>query len=586
MSQGSVTMPTAGIVSGVTFAQDVNTALDALRTMFSGASPPSADAPEEGQLWLDTGTSTAYKLLRVFDGSTWPVRAWLDDVNHFHIAPVAGGGLSTVASASTTVLGASTVSSNQSVTPSISISGTTGITSFGSVARLGELYFLTFQGVLTLTYNAVSLILPGNSNITTAAGDMAIFQYLGSGNWQCLVYQPRTSLIGSVGTVTGAFVTNNVISPTQITANQNDYSPSGAANATIWELSTDGLSDYLITGISASQVSGRRILIRNVNAAGGGRIYFPNQSTSSASANRFKQAGVVQLNPQQQVEFIYDNSVTAWVPQNVVLAQPVMGGRRNLMCGNAAGFNFTAPASPNTNYKITADALTLVDADFNTVTLNNVSVTAQSSVSGVNGLDSTAGVGLSTGVWYSGWVIYNPITNTAAALLSTSITAPTLPSGYTYKARCGWVTTYNSTTKNFFPVLQKDAFARYVPTSTSMQMPLLSTVTNNAGGGVSTAALSVAIDPFFPPTANRANISLNCCNNPGGQAYIGILTSTAYWGQQGSSNWNGALWTFLQAGFTMGSVDGWVILESSHVYYFSNSFGFAGAFAMGWEDGL
>jgi hypothetical protein len=41
---------------------------------------------------------------------------------------------------------------------------------------------------LTLTHNAASLILPGGSNITTAAGDCASFLSLGSGNWCCTKY--------------------------------------------------------------------------------------------------------------------------------------------------------------------------------------------------------------------------------------------------------------------------------------------------------------------------------------------------------------------------------------------------------------
>ena len=39
---------------------------------------------------------------------------------------------------------------------------------------------------LTLAYNATSLILPGNANITTVAGDVGTFISLGSGNWVCV----------------------------------------------------------------------------------------------------------------------------------------------------------------------------------------------------------------------------------------------------------------------------------------------------------------------------------------------------------------------------------------------------------------
>ena len=69
------------------------------------------------------------------------------------------------------------------------ITGTTTITGLGTV-RAGILKVIKFEGVLTLTHNATSLILPGGANITTADGDVAIVISEGSGNWRCLHYMP------------------------------------------------------------------------------------------------------------------------------------------------------------------------------------------------------------------------------------------------------------------------------------------------------------------------------------------------------------------------------------------------------------
>lgn len=71
----------------------------------------------------------------------------------------------------------------------LEISGTTTITSFGTVSA-GIWKYVTFQGALTLTHNATSLILPGGADITTAAGDAAIFHSKGAGNWKCVGYLP------------------------------------------------------------------------------------------------------------------------------------------------------------------------------------------------------------------------------------------------------------------------------------------------------------------------------------------------------------------------------------------------------------
>jgi len=68
------------------------------------------------------------------------------------------------------------------------ITGTTTITSLGTVSA-GIWKVLTFEGVLTLTHNATSLILPGGASITTAVGDVAWFASEGSGNWRCNQYQ-------------------------------------------------------------------------------------------------------------------------------------------------------------------------------------------------------------------------------------------------------------------------------------------------------------------------------------------------------------------------------------------------------------
>ena len=77
---------------------------------------------------------------------------------------------------------AATTNLAQLIGNSVTITGTTTITSFGSVDA-GARRMVTFAGVLTLTYNATSLILPTGANITTAAGDTCIAISLGSGNW-------------------------------------------------------------------------------------------------------------------------------------------------------------------------------------------------------------------------------------------------------------------------------------------------------------------------------------------------------------------------------------------------------------------
>lgn len=102
----------------------------------------------------------------------------------------------TVASAGTTDIGAVT---SQNVT----VTGTTTITAFGTVAA-GTFRRLVFSGILTLTHNATSLILPQGGNVVTAVGDSLQAVSLGTGNWRVTSYQ-RVGVSGLIsGTVVAA----------------------------------------------------------------------------------------------------------------------------------------------------------------------------------------------------------------------------------------------------------------------------------------------------------------------------------------------------------------------------------------------
>lgn len=110
-----------------------------------------------------------------------------------------GAGSATIASASTVDLGSTPETS-------ITISGTTTITSFGSSMKVGQTKIATFSGILTLTHNATSLILPSGANITTAAGDVALVQCISAGNYRVMYFRASgAAIVGSsykVGTFT------------------------------------------------------------------------------------------------------------------------------------------------------------------------------------------------------------------------------------------------------------------------------------------------------------------------------------------------------------------------------------------------
>jgi hypothetical protein len=86
----------------------------------------------------------------------------------------------------------------------VHITGTTTITGLGTCSG-GIRKTLVFDGILTFTHNASTLILPGGANITTAAGDVAVMVSEGAGAWRCASYTPAS---GGVVDPSASFATS------------------------------------------------------------------------------------------------------------------------------------------------------------------------------------------------------------------------------------------------------------------------------------------------------------------------------------------------------------------------------------------
>ena len=65
----------------------------------------------------------------------------------------------------------------------------TGTTNYAAMTVAADRQFtLQFDGALTMTHHATNLDLPGEANITTAAGDVGVFQSTGANTVQCISY--------------------------------------------------------------------------------------------------------------------------------------------------------------------------------------------------------------------------------------------------------------------------------------------------------------------------------------------------------------------------------------------------------------
>lgn len=186
------------------------------------------------------------------------------------------------------------------------------------------------------------------------------------------------------------------------------------------------------------------------------------------------------------IEF-HDGS--AWNQPSI--AQPIAGGFRNLVIANNA-------TTPNTQIDLSADAVTVETSGGIAYRLSSLSVTINAATTGANALDTGA---ITTDTWYYVYAIYNPATQTSAGLVSTSSTAPTLPSGYTAKARLGAFLTDASS--HFYRIKQVGVYASYIITAgtNTASGPLM------ASGGVGSVTtptwVAVSVSAFVPPTAAR-----------------------------------------------------------------------------------
>ncbi len=120
------------------------------------------------------------------------------------------------------------------------------------------------------------------------------------------------AVFGSSPTIAGtlnvsqAVTWSGDISPSQITANQNDYAPSGFSTATTLRLNTD--ASHNLTGLAGGS-GGRVIVVHNV---GSFNLVLTNQDASSTAGNRFLFGGDLTLVPDSSVTIKYDATSSRW----------------------------------------------------------------------------------------------------------------------------------------------------------------------------------------------------------------------------------------------------------------------------------
>lgn len=254
----------------------------------------------------------------------------------------------------------------------------------------------------------------------------------------------------------------------------------------------------------------------------------------------------------------------------ITIVPTVVGGFRNLKI----------QATSDTAVAITADAMTLEDSSGNGHRATAVSLTLGTGTAGANGLDAGS-LGAST--WYAVWAIFNPAGPTLASLISLSATAPTLPSGYTYMLRVGWVRTDGS--KHLLRTLQLGRRAQYIVGTNPAVVP---NIANGVAGTFSTTSpvlAAVSVANVVPSTAAAIHVAIT--GNYTGASGAGALAApNTGWGgtNNGPAGSAGNVWA-LVANVNNVIAAAWIVLEATTIAWTGN--GTASAVScLGWEDNL
>ena len=221
---------------------------------------------------------------------------------------------------------------------------------------------------------------------------------------------------------------------------------------------------------------------------------------------------------------------------------------------------------------VTADEILTTNGSGAYHKASSVSLTISGASAGANGID-TGTIAAST--WYYLFVIWNSGTNTTAGLMSLSPTAPTMPAGYAYFARCGAVLTDGTANKYPLSIVQKGNKAQYkvVVGSNTPTFPLLGS--GVAGDRSIPTYVAVAASGGAPATAGIINIFMHVSNS-----YAICSPSNATGNSTSTTN---PPYMLLNSS-TCEAMERGLILQSSNVYWAGDANSYLRC--SGWEDNL
>lgn len=246
----------------------------------------------------------------------------------------------------------------------------------------------------------------------------------------------------------------------------------------------------------------------------------------------------------------------------------------------AAAFkNLAIKVATNTTVNVTADFVTMTDGtNFQTLAINSTggNILNLGSAGAVNQLDAGT---IAIDTWYYIWAIATPGGSTGS-LASTSGTSPSMPSGYTFKARIGAVQTIHGSA-TLYGTWQLGRRGQYVVgLAQTANMPIFAT---GIAGSVSVPTyVSKSLVRFVPSTASEAIGVLSAGNDA--NSNIILAPNNSYGAMPSTTNpppvaLNGATsYAGQNASWSM-------MLESTNLYYAASGADSLAA-VLGWIDNI
>ena len=296
--------------------------------------------------------------------------------------------------------------------------------------------------------NALATSNSGSSAPTNAQGGVAVegqwwLNTSGGGPTYNLEFYDGTQweIVGSINTSTGSWT------PSGSTSNPGFGTASNLASAATTDLGTITSHNVNVTGTTTVTSFGS-------SAATTAPIFLVTFSGSLTLT--YNGTSLIRPGSQNITTAANDALIAKYLGSGnwqVLAYWPANSGSTSAVLGGATGVQITRPST--TTNTISAATAILVNSSGVGFRTTNVSVTPATGTAGANGLD-TGSIAAST--WYYLWLIYNG--TTVAGLYSLSATAPTMPSGYTYKLYVGEAQTDAS--KNLIPTLQLGKAVQYL----------------------------------------------------------------------------------------------------------------------------